>query len=273
MTRCLLMVVAALVACTSLCGQDSSPAASPPAMEKVSTNSAERGIYVSGFEILDPAKNPNDLGFYPIQVLARVRSKWYSRIPGLQKSIGRKRGLTLIEFEIGRDGALGRMTTVESGGDAFLDDAAWQAVSSAAPFAALPKTYRKKTLNLRMHFGYDQPAVAAAPFCNGPNWGSHPAAYVLHQFKEGLTAPKATYQPDPEYSEQARREKYQSVVQVAGTVDPEGVFTDLCLTQAAGEGLDEKAMEAVRTWKFEPASLGGEPVAMRLLVEVSFRLY
>jgi len=64
-----------------------------------------------------------------------------------------------------------------------------------------------------------------------------------------------------------------SVVQIAGTVDPQGAFTDLCVSQAAGEGLDEKAMEAVSTWKFEPATLRGEPVAVRVNVEVSFRLY
>jgi protein TonB len=60
---------------------------------------------------------------------------------------------------------------------------------------------------------------------------------------------------------------------VGGTVDPAGAFTDLCIAQAAGEGLDEKAIEAVRTWKFEPAKREGEPVAVRIGIEVSFRLY
>jgi TonB family protein len=64
-----------------------------------------------------------------------------------------------------------------------------------------------------------------------------------------------------------------SIVRIAGTVDLQGAFTDLCVAQAAGEGLDEKALEAVAAWKFEPATLQGEPVAVRLNVEVSFRLY
>ena len=64
-----------------------------------------------------------------------------------------------------------------------------------------------------------------------------------------------------------------SNVEIAGTVDPHGYFTDLCVVQAAGAGLDEMAIEAVKTWKFEPATLQGEPVAMRLKVDVSFRLY
>jgi TonB family protein len=67
--------------------------------------------------------------------------------------------------------------------------------------------------------------------------------------------------------------KYQSRVRLAGTVDMQGTFTDLCVLVPAGAGLDEKAMSAVKTWRFEPASLGREPVAVRINVEVDFRLY
>jgi TonB family protein len=213
------------------------------------------------------------LGFYPSQVLARVRSKWYPQIPELQELIGRKRGITVMEIEIGRDGSLGKMTKAGSAGDDSLDTVASEAISSSAPFAPLPAAYHEKALKMRMHFGYGQPASAEAPFCDGPNWGAHPAAYVLHQVGEGITPPKATYSPDPEYSEKGRRDKYMSVVQIAGTVDPQGSFKDLCVSQAGGAGLDEKAMEAVKMWKFEPAIQRGEPVAVRINVEVSFRLY
>jgi len=40
-----------------------------------------------------------------------------------------------------------------------------------------------------------------------------------------------------------------------------------------GMGLDEKAIEAVRTWRFEPAKKDGQPVPVQMNVEVSFRLY
>jgi TonB family protein len=264
-----------LVASILLSGQNLplDPDTTTATKASASESEAEHGIYVSGFEILNQGKDPDALGFYPNQVLVGVRSKWYPQIPELQKSTGRKQGITVIEIEIGRDGSLGRMTKVGSAGDDSLDAAASQAISSSAPFAPLPGTYHEKALKIRMHFGYDQPASAKAPFCDGPNWGAHPAAYALHHIGNGVTPPKATYSPDPEYSEQARREKYMSVVRIAGTVDPQGAFTDLCLAQAAGGELDEKAMEAVKTWKFEPATLEGEPVAVRVNVEVSFRLY
>jgi TonB family protein len=67
--------------------------------------------------------------------------------------------------------------------------------------------------------------------------------------------------------------KYQSRVRLAGTVDPEGSFTDLCILVPAGEGLDEKAMETVKGWRFEPGAVSGSSAAVRINVEVDFRLY
>lgn len=273
--RCLRIAFATLVASTFLLGQnsslnaDNSPTANASAIEWEAAN----GMYVSGFEILNQGKDPNALREYPFRILARVRSQWYSQMIELQKSIGRKRGIAVIGFEINDDGSLGKMTTDESTGDDSLDAAASLAVLRSAPFAPLPKAYHEKALKIKMHFGYDQPLSAEAPFCNGPDWGAHPESYPLHHVGNGVTPPKPKHSPDPEYSEPARRGKYMSVVRIAGTVDPHGAFTDLCLAEAAGVGLDEQAMEAVKTWMFEPATLEGEPVAVRLNIEVSFRLY
>lgn len=273
MRTCLVIVSVILGAFVSASGQDVPLNAKSDAAARDTGSEAEHGIYASGFEILNNGKDPDALGFYPNQVLARVRSKWYPQIAELNKSTGRKRGITVMEIEISRDGSLRKITKVVSAGDDSLDTVASETISASAPFAPLPDSYYENTLKMRVHFGYDQPGSAAAPFCDGPNWGSHPSAYEVHRVGEGVAPPKPTYSPDPEYSEQARRDKYMSVVQIAGTVDPNGSFTDLCVTQAASEGLDEKAMEAVKTWKFEPSTQGGEPVAARVRVEVSFRLY
>jgi TonB family protein len=275
MMRAYHLIAFGMFACTSLFGQNSPKGTDPTAVIKTSESGsgAEHGIYVSGFEILNKEKDPEALGFYPNQILARVRSKWYPQIRKLQNSIGRKPGITVIMIEIGRDGSLVKMTKVESAGDDSLDTAASEAISSSAPFARLPEAYHERSLKIRMDFGYDQPASSEAPICDGANWGAHPAAYVLRSVGNGVTAPKAIHSPDPEYSEKARRDKYMSTVLIAGTVDTQGAFTDLCVAQAAGEGLDEKAMEAVSTWKFEPAALQEEPVPVRIHVEVTFRLY
>jgi TonB family protein len=273
--RCFRLAFAALVTCTFFFGQNSSSSSDSAVTGKVLAKDSkpEAGIYVSGFQILDQGKDPNALAAYPFRILAKIRSQWYPQIIELQKSIEPKRGIAVIGFEISHDGSLSKVITVESAGDSSFDAAASLAVQQSAPFAQLPETYREKALKVRMYFGYDQPASAEAPFCDGPDWGAHSATYALHYVGDGITPPKAKSSPDPEYSEEARKGKYMSVVRIAGTVDPLGSFTDLCVVQAAGSGLDEKAIETVKTWKFEPATLRGEPVAVRLNVEVSFRLY
>src|SRR6266576_4025893 len=69
----------------------------------------------------------------------------------------------------------------------------------------------------------------------------------------GVSPPKAIYQPDPEYSEEARKAKYQGVVVLAMVIGPDGRPRDIRVQRSLGLGLDEKAMEAVRSWRFEPA--------------------
>lgn len=89
----------------------------------------------------------------------------------------------------------------------------------------------------------------------------------------GVSAPKALDTPDPEYSEEARKAKYQGVVILWLIVDPNGAPRDIKVARSLGMGLDQKAVEAVRRWKFEPAMKDGRPVAVQINVEVNFRLY
>ncbi len=89
----------------------------------------------------------------------------------------------------------------------------------------------------------------------------------------GVSAPRVTYGPDPEYSERARSAGYQGVCVLWLIVDTDGVPHDIKVARSLGMGLDEKAIEAVRTWRFKPAMKDGVPVAVQINVEVSFRLY
>ncbi len=89
----------------------------------------------------------------------------------------------------------------------------------------------------------------------------------------GVSAPRALDTPDPEYSEEARKAKYQGTVVLWLIVGPDGKPRDIKVARALGMGLDQKAIEAVRNWKFEPAMKDGKPVAVQINVEVNFRLY
>jgi protein TonB len=95
----------------------------------------------------------------------------------------------------------------------------------------------------------------------------------LYKVGGGVSAPRAVFAPDPEYSEEARKAKYQGTVVLYVIVSPDGRPRDLRVVRSLGLGLDEKALEAVRTWRFEPAMRDGRPVAVQINVEVSFRLY
>ena len=89
----------------------------------------------------------------------------------------------------------------------------------------------------------------------------------------GVSAPKAIFSPDPEYSEEARKAKYQGTCILSLIVGPDGKPRDIHVYRSLGLGLDEKAVEAVHQWKFEPAQKDGRPVAVAINVEVTFRLY
>lgn len=89
----------------------------------------------------------------------------------------------------------------------------------------------------------------------------------------GVSAPHALYDPDPEYSDEARRAKYQGNVILSLVVDATGHVRDVHVARSVGMGLDEKAIEAVQKWKFAPGMKDGHPVAVQVSVEVNFRLY
>jgi len=89
----------------------------------------------------------------------------------------------------------------------------------------------------------------------------------------GVSPPKVIYQPDPEYSEEARKAKYQGTCVLWLVVGPDGKPREIRVQRTLGLGLDEKAIEAVKQWRFEPAMKDNKPVAVQINVEVSFRLY
>lgn len=90
----------------------------------------------------------------------------------------------------------------------------------------------------------------------------------------GASQPKLIYSPDPEFSEEARKAKYQGVVVLNVVVGADGRVHNASVFRSLGMGLDEKALEAVRLWRFEPGKTrDGRAVEVRAQIEVNFRLY
>jgi TonB family protein len=106
----------------------------------------------------------------------------------------------------------------------------------------------------------------------GPGRGGGYGGGIFH-VGGGVSAPKVLYAPDPDYSEEARKAKYQGTVILWLVVDQNGRPQQIKVSRSLGMGLDQKAIEAVRNWKFEPAMKDSRPVPVQINVEVNFRLY
>jgi TonB family protein len=89
----------------------------------------------------------------------------------------------------------------------------------------------------------------------------------------GVSNPIPIVSPDADFSDEARRAKYQGVCMISIIVDTQGYPQNPRVVRALGMGLDEKALDAVRKYRFKPAMKDGKPVPVMITVEVNFRLY
>jgi len=104
----------------------------------------------------------------------------------------------------------------------------------------------------------------------GPGVGSDG---FTHVGLPGVRAPVLTYEVQPDFSEEARKSKFSGNVQVYLIVDEQGRPTHVRVARGVGMGLDEKAVEAVRQYKFKPAMQNGKPVKVDLYIDVNFRIF
>jgi TonB family protein len=108
---------------------------------------------------------------------------------------------------------------------------------------------------------------------SGDSKPQQPLPDGVYRIGRDVKAPHPTYNPEPEFSEQARQVGYEGVCVLKLIVDAEGMPQNIKVVRPVGMGLDEKAIAAVRQWRFSPALKDGEPVAVQIDVEVNFHLY
>ncbi|MGA2421377.1 MAG: energy transducer TonB [Candidatus Acidiferrum sp.] len=108
----------------------------------------------------------------------------------------------------------------------------------------------------------------------GPGSGGGTGGGIFRAGVNGVGQPQCIYCPAPEFSDEARKAKYQGVVLLDVTITADGRVIDPVVVKGPGLGLDEKAIEGVKKWKMRPAlGPGGKPVTCRAPIEVTFRLY
>jgi TonB family protein len=106
----------------------------------------------------------------------------------------------------------------------------------------------------------------------GPGVGPGPPG-IYPAGKLGVTVPQAIFSPEPSFSDEARKAKAQGIVLLLLVVGKDGHTYDIRVRQSLGMGLDEKAIDAVKNWRFRPGTLNGQPVATQIGVQVDFHLY
>lgn len=111
-----------------------------------------------------------------------------------------------------------------------------------------------------------------------------PDAVGTYRKGPGVVMPQVTYQVNPEFSEKARKKKINGSCLVSLVVDAQGIPQNVHIVRSIADAqapkdrkaalsLDEKAVEAVRQYRFSPATLHGEAVPVELKVEVSFQIF
>lgn len=90
--------------------------------------------------------------------------------------------------------------------------------------------------------------------------------------RAGMQPPVVIYKIEPEYSEQARKARIQGTIVIEGVIDEKGNTHALRVRDGLGLGLDEQAIEAVKKWRFRPATRGGKPLAIIGTFYLTFRL-
>jgi periplasmic protein TonB len=108
----------------------------------------------------------------------------------------------------------------------------------------------------------------------GPGSGGGTGGGEFRAGVNGVGQPQCIYCPSPEFSDEARKAKYQGTVLLDVIITADGRVIEPTVIKGVGLGLDEKAIEGVRKWKMRPApGPNGKPVACRTTIEVVFHLY
>lgn len=116
------------------------------------------------------------------------------------------------------------------------------------------------------------PAPVSAPAAPPAPQGQQTESEVAYRAGDDVSMPIPTYKVEPEYTGEARAAHVEGTTFLSIVVSPDGTARDVTIVRSLDRGLDKKAVEAVRQWKFKPGLKAGKPVPVIANVEVNFRL-
>jgi TonB family protein len=121
---------------------------------------------------------------------------------------------------------------------------------------------------ITVNYSFDDSAMGRGPSPQGNNSG-----LAVRKIGGGVSAPLVIHQVPPEYSAEAKAAKFNGIVLVNLIVDEKGMPKNVHVLRGVGNGLDEKAVESVKKYRFRPAREGGKPVPVELNIEVNFQIF
>jgi TonB family protein len=121
-------------------------------------------------------------------------------------------------------------------------------------------TLRQQAADIRKALGAHAPVVRLASTASGVRAGN------------GVTPPTLRDKVEPQYSEEARLAKYQGTAVISVDIGTDGIAHNMRVVRGLGLGLDEKALQAVSQWHFNPGAKDGQPVTVTATIEINFRL-
>jgi TonB family protein len=195
---------------------------------------------------------------YASAVADSVRRSWNTE----NDSTSQNQWSAFVRADLSKDGQVSAVTFARYSGESAIDQAIADTVHRASPFPPLPNSIGTDCVSIGLNF-FQAPAQKLLVTTGGG----------VFRVGGGVSAPKVISAADPQYTKEAQKAKYQGIVVLALIVTPQGDTRDIRVVRKLGMGLDEKAIEAVKKWKFEPAMKDGKPVAVAINVEVTFRLY
>lgn len=202
--------------------------------------------------------------------------------PAYPKKVKKKRmhGRIVLSVTIAIDGTVKTASVVS--GNAAAVDAALEAVRRRRYLPAMRDGEFVETTQ-EVTTDYDFGKNASPPDDQEPGSLSEPPQNLFQDIADGklfrgdtgtgIIPPRALSAPDPQYTEEARRDRFRGEVLLCVVVGADGKPRDVWVARPLGHGLDTSAVETIKTWKFSPALKNGEPVAAVVAIETSFNIY
>ena len=196
--------------------------------------------------------------------------------PPLAK-VGGVQGIVTLKVHIKKDGTVSAVNVLS--GPQILAQSAIDAVRQwrYAPGPRLPAV-TTVTVNYTLADRKQQKPKDAAgdpPIGSGASaMAPQGAAGAVYRVGKDVTAPVKVYGPDPPYTQEGRQAHLNGQVIMAAVIDAKGNVDSVQeISKPLGKGLDESAMKTLRTWKFKPATREGQPVPVKVKIEITFRYY